>query len=58
MTQLRDYPESLAAIGKVERQVKVLIKILAILFLCPSKHSKFSCWNIFPKYRRNKDISS
>ncbi len=42
----------------VERQIKVLIKNLAIFFLFPSKeflpiyHSKFSCWKRLPKNRR------
>jgi hypothetical protein len=42
----------------VERQIKVLIKNLAIFFLFPSKeflpryHSKFSCWKLLPKNRR------
>jgi hypothetical protein len=53
-------PQSLR---KVERQVKVLINKLAIFFLCPASsfcrcNSKFSCWNNFPKNRRNNDINS
>ncbi len=52
---------------KVVRQLKVLIKHLAIFFLffLPARsfcrgqyHSKFSCWKLFPKKRRNKDKSS
>jgi hypothetical protein len=48
---------------KGERQVKVVIKNLAIFFLFPSKqfllgNSKFSCCKLFPKNRRNEDKSS
>jgi hypothetical protein len=43
---------------KVERQLKVLIKNLAIFFLFPSKQFlpilfKFSCGKLLPKNRRN-----
>jgi hypothetical protein len=44
--------------------VKVLIKNLAIFFLFPSKEfllipfSKFSCWKLLTKNRRNKDKNS
>jgi hypothetical protein len=49
---------------KVERQVKVLIKNLAIFFLFPSKEFlpilflKFRCCKLLPKNIRNKDKSS
>jgi hypothetical protein len=48
---------------KVEREVKVNVKNWTFSFCVPASsfrryHSKFSCLNIFPKSRRNKDMST
>jgi hypothetical protein len=45
------------------RAEKSSVKIWLFSFCVPARsfcryHSKFSCWNTFPKNRRNKDISS
>ncbi len=59
--------EEVSTIGaqrKVERQVKVLILNIWLFSFCfPARsfcqyHSKFSCWKLLTKNRRNKDKSS
>jgi hypothetical protein len=50
--------------GRAASTVKVLITNLAIFFIFPSKEfllipfSKFSCWKLLTKNRRNKDKNS